>query len=407
MRGQRGDRVANRMSHASLFLAAVLTLFYPIQVTASPQDDGQITFTTRDLSGGPRLLWRLQATPGSVPENLTTKLDAIASFPGTHAGPITVSPDGAWYAFQSARFTNSGGATVLTIAPADFSSAETISTPNGIVYNEGMAQVTPGGAAVVYSGNGGSHIRDLFVVRRQGGGWSVPVALTGGSTFSYHSWPVLLRDGTKVVFNASNNDQYGSAGNVVAEVNLDGTGFRVLVAPADGPAGSNSPYCSFPAYTPDGNSVIFEAVWSGSEQVWRRAVSGGVPTQLNSSFVNDNSPTVLPDGRVVSLLEDAYHQIKVMNSDGQNGTLLGTNAAAMFLDVADIGMGTGLLWAPVLTIQTNGNAVQISWPARFTNLTVQGSTTLPAAPLWTSLFTGNSGVTLSITNPAQFFRLVK
>ena len=373
-------------------------------------DGGQVTFQTGGDVGVP-VLWRIQAKPGAQPENLTEKLNAIAPFSGADNGPITVSPDGAWYVFQSSRFaSDTGGSSVMTIAPADFSSAETVRDSSGVIYNEGLGQALPGGKAIVFSSGGGTHTRDLFVIRRGTSGWGEPESITTDSPFAFHSWPVLSADGTKVVFDASDVDQDGSGGTRIAEVKLDGTGFRVLVTPDDGPPGSTSTYCSFPAYTSDGLGIVFESTWNGSEQVWRRSLQGGAVQLLNDGFTDDNSPVALPGGLIASLwlgsaTGNSLHEIKIMDSTGQNDFML-TSTNSPFAQVDDIGMGAGPMWTPQLAINQIGGTIQVSWPVRFEGFTLQASTTLATDSWKTVTATGNSA-TLDPAGIALFLRLWK
>ena len=372
--------------------------------------DGQVTFQTGGDARTP-VLWRIQAKPGAQPENLTVKLDSIATGSGTDVGPITVSPDGFWYVFQSSRFgSDMGDGPVLTIAPADFSSAETVRNSGGVIYNEGMAQALSGGKVIVFSAGGGTHTRDLFVIRHGISGWGEPVSITTDSPFAFHSWPVLSPDGTKVLFNASDISQDGGDGTRIAEVKLDGTGFQVLVTPDDGPVGGSSTYCSFPAYTGDGLGIVFEATWNGSEQVWQRNLSGGAVSVLNNGFTNDNSPNSLPGGWIASLwlgsvTGNGQHEIKIMDSSGQNDFML-TSTNSPFAQVDDIGMGAGPLWTPQLAISQSGATIQVSWPARFEGFTLQASTTLAADSWKTVPATGNSA-TLDPAGSTQFLRLWK
>jgi hypothetical protein len=63
---------------------------------------------------------------------------------------------------------------------------------------------------------------------------------------------------------------------------------------------------------------------------------------LVSWVTNDNSPCVLPDGRIVSLWlgrpgnRNGVHELKVMNEDGSRARMLLEN-----VDVDDIGTGCG------------------------------------------------------------------
>jgi hypothetical protein len=94
-----------------------------------------------------------------------------------------------------------------------------------------------------------------------------------------------------------------------------------------------------PDYSPDGG-IVFEADWNG-EKIWRLPPGSASPVLITDRFSNDNSPSVLPDGRIVSLWLNrpeglGYHEIKVMNADGS-----GYYMAYVDVDVADIGIGCG------------------------------------------------------------------
>src|SRR4029450_545288 len=107
-------------------LPALLCLFWLAAGPGNAGDPGQVTFTTR-TGGGGFLLWRMDAVHDSPPENLSTKLNQIAPLPGRHEGPITGAAAGSWCVFRSERFhVDSQGWPGLTVAPPDFSSAETI-----------------------------------------------------------------------------------------------------------------------------------------------------------------------------------------------------------------------------------------------------------------------------------------
>jgi hypothetical protein len=396
---------ASRSRRAAVFVQSAALLCF---TNLSQGDDGQVTFQTTGATNV--TLWRVIVAPGAAPENLSEKLAGIGKYPGADTGPITVSPDGQWYVFGSSRFDpDAAGSPVLTIAPDDFMSAETVRTPAGVLYYEGMAQALPGGGAIVFSASGGPHTRDLFLVRKGDAGWSDPMLLTGTSPYAFHSWPVLAVDGSKVVFNASDFDQYGSAGTRIAEVRLDGSGFRVLASPDEGPGYGTSTYCSFPAYSPDGTSVVFEALWGGSEQVWRRSLTGGPPELVNKAYTDDNSPVILPDGRIVSLWLDSptgnsLHEIKIMNPDGKNPFML-TSTNSPFLEVDDIGVGAGPGWQPSLAATgAAGGAITLSWPARFAGYRLQSATS-PVATIWTDLGTVTNQVTMNVAAGDLFFRL--
>jgi hypothetical protein len=66
-----------------------------------------------------------------------------------------------------------------------------------------------------------------------------------------------------------------------------------------------------------------------------------MPLNLSVDWWDDNSPCVLPDGRIASLYLDrpggpGYHELKVMNPDGTNPILVLLN-----IDIHDIALGCG------------------------------------------------------------------
>ena len=396
-----------------LLLCATLLALVPTGFCAAlfPRSDGQVTFTTRDTNGAATQLWRVQTVSGALPEHLNARLDALALFPGVHYGPITVSPDGAWYVFSSERFdADNAGYSGTTITRADFSVVEAIrytNQPGGTLttlHHDGIPVIASGGNLVVFVARGPQHLSDLYSIQRQGGAWSAPVLLTGVSTNTYNYWPCLSADGTKVAFNAGPTSFPASS---LCEVRVDGTGFRVLITKDGGPPGMEiGPAVQSPAYAPDG-SLVFEAEWGGGERVWRLPIGGGPPVLVQPNYNNDNSPIMLPDGRVVSLLVGLYHQVKVMDLDGGSGLVLTPESSPILqpVPVEDIGIGCGAMWGPNLHVEFDGSLMEVIWPTRFASFTLQASTGLPTG--WSNLVSGTNYAAFANTNAFRFFRLAK
>ena len=146
------------------------------------------------------------------------------------------------------------------------------------------------------------------------------------------------------------NSYLGGKGTSICQVGTDGTGFEVVREPSDGPAGEGSWPLHKANYAPDG-SIVFEGEWpNGNERIWQYPPATSTPALVNTRttvndtplYGDDNSPCVLPDGRIASLwLERAgnttsNHEIKVMNSDGSGGAML-----VIDVNVTDVGHGCG------------------------------------------------------------------
>ena len=113
-----------------------------------------------------------------------------------------------------------------------------------------------------------------------------------------------------------------------------------MLTPDDAPPGlAPGGALHHPAYAPEG-SIVFEGDWDG-ERIWRLPADGGPPQRVGD-FGNDNSPCVLPDGRVVSLWlnrpenPSGVHEIKLMAPDGSEYEML-----LEAVDVLDAGLSCG------------------------------------------------------------------
>ena len=255
---------------------------------------GTITYTYNDD------LFRIAATSGATPENVSRALDLMA--PGSDDEFLNIAPDGAWLLLSSDRFdADCAGWPCLALLPADLSAAEVIRAGGEVVHSEGFAAVTSGGDLVVYPAAGGPHDMDLWAVSRTGDGWTDPLLLTGASPYAFQGHPALADDGSRLVFHCG-PVAYGLEGTALCEVGVSGADFRVVLTPAEGPGGNAQNALHHPDYAPNGD-IVFEADWNG-EQIWRLPAGGGAPILVSTTFNNDNSPCALPDGRIASLWLD-------------------------------------------------------------------------------------------------------
>jgi hypothetical protein len=329
-------------------LAVVNVTFDYTDGATSP---GWITYT---YGGGPTYpagVYRILAQAGAQPENISTALDALSPEATLADSFLTISPDGEWLALITNRFDpEAEGWSALAIVKSDLSSGETIRAggPGGVlVHPESIPAVASGGNMIVYSAQGGPHQQDLWAISRASTAapWSDPLLLTGASAEVYNENPQISPDGTKVLFHCGPTP-YGQYGTMCAEVNTDGTGYQIILRPTDPPAGYLAKQeCRSPDYAPDG-SIVFESDWDAdpgvedNQRVWRLPAGGGDPVLL-TGIEGGNSPSVLPDGRIVHLWLGRpnslfVHELTVMNADGSNFVVLVPD-----VDVNDSGMGAG------------------------------------------------------------------
>ncbi|MCB9451975.1 MAG: right-handed parallel beta-helix repeat-containing protein [Anaerolineaceae bacterium] len=294
---------------------------------ASDMAQGFITYT---LDGQ---LYRMEV--GEAPQNLSAMMDTLS--PGTDAW-VTISPDGQWLLIETERFDSQcSGWACLALASADISAPGIIYVNDSPLHTEGGGAVASGGNLVVYVQDDGPHTLDIFAVTRSDAGWNAPVLLTGDSPYAWNTTPTLSADGSRLLFDC---EQEAFSDTSICEVNTDGSGFRVVLTPGNAPAGyTPGGRLHHADYAPDG-SIVFEGEWAG-EQIWRLPVGAAEPVLVGAAFNNDNSPCVLPDGRIVSLWLDrpggqGFHELKIMNADGSGDQMLLLDA-----DIADIGTGCG------------------------------------------------------------------
>ena len=300
--------------------------------TPAPAGGGHITYRLGNA------VYRLAASAGATPQNVSAALNALAA--GNDSW-LNTSPDGAWLLLGTERFDPAcAGWACLALVPADLSAGSVIHSGGQPIHPDGFSAVAAGGQLVVYPASGGPHTQDLWAVSQTNGQWGAPVLLSAGSPFADNAQPALSAGGDRVLFDCG-DQPYAAAGTAICEVRVDGTGFRTVLAPAQAPPGlPTTGALHHAAYAPD-SGVIFEGNW-GVEQIWRLAAGAAPPALIAAQYTNDNSPCMLPDGRVVSLWlgragnPAGLHELKIMSPDGGNA-LMPLNGQ----DVTDIGIGCG------------------------------------------------------------------
>ncbi len=295
-------------------------------------------------------LYRVAAVEGAEPEDITQQLDALGTI--GEDDWLNISPDGSWLLMSTERFSpECAGWSCLAVGPAaDLALLETLFYQEGdqlIPIRGEFGAIASDGNTVIFPANDGPHDFDLWITQRVGDYWTPPVVLTAEATYPYHTYPAIAEDGSKIVFDCS-KVPYSQETTGICEMNTDGTGYHIVLTPFDVPAGAGvGTALHHPDYMPaqadaDCCGIVFEADWDNTERIWYLAPSAEEPVLLTDQFGNDNSPCVLPDGRIVSLWLNreggaGYHEIKVMNPDNPADYYM----ALLDVDVLDIGIGCG------------------------------------------------------------------
>jgi hypothetical protein len=241
----------------------------------------------------------IAARSGAAPVDVTAALNRRgASGKDTS---VNVSPDGRFVLLSTERFGCAGWA-CLAVASRDLRSAAAVRAGGQVVHPEGFSAIASGGRLIVFASGDGPHDRDLWAVRRAGAAWTRPRLLTAASPHAWNALPALSADGRSVAFvcGAVPTTEPGSA---ICRMSTAGGAVATVLRPAPPPRGGKADAALHqPDFGPDG-SIVFKADWT-AEQAWRLRPGSRTPTRI-SRATNDNSPCVLPDGRVATLCSGA------------------------------------------------------------------------------------------------------
>ena len=282
-------------------------------------------------------IFRIQASKGAQPENLSVKLNADSR--GTRDRYLAASTDGKWLVFAGDRFGCESEC--LVRISSELKSGELIKPGGKEVSPRGMSVIATSGELVVYPADGGPHKADLYATRREGGGWSAPTLLTTASTYAYNNMAALTLDGKRVTFDCGEEPYPEGGNNDACEVGVDGQGFRKLVG-RDALPNPRQKHVQNPHEGLDG--VLFEAAWPVGDQspeiVWLLPKGGGPPTPAGKVFPNSVAPCALPDGRWGILWlggpgnTSGKHELTLVERDGSKGVVLTPG-----VDIGDTGVG--------------------------------------------------------------------
>jgi Tol biopolymer transport system component len=217
--------------------------------------DGRMMAYVTDRSGSPQL-WIRSLAGGE-------------SFPVTRDGPPVSRPR--WSAADQIVFARHGDG-IWTVAPLG-------GEPRRIVARGFNPDVSPDGTWLVFE-----HDRKLWRVQADGAGLqpieSVPQRMFEGVFAS----PAISPDGQRVAYFMQETGPLGDLWVVPLE-----SGEPVRLTHDRVEAGD-------PAWTPDGQWILFWSRRGGSRNLWQVPAAGGTPVPLTSGAGEDGAPAVAPDG---------------------------------------------------------------------------------------------------------------
>ena len=196
-----------------------------------------------------------------------------------------------------------------------------------------------------YAGNGKPDESNLYLLNAATGEVRILLAAGGGSVRDPH----VHYDGETILFSYR---KPGTECYNLYEIRADGTGLRRI---------TETPYDDYePAYLPD-DDIVFVSTrsqrWVGCWMtqvgtLFRCDREGGNLHPLSFNLEHDNTPAVLPDGRIlftrweyVDRSQVGYHQLWTMNPDGTAVTTYFGNQRhyPLFIDAQPIPGGTEVL----------------------------------------------------------------
>ncbi len=340
--GQRRSRRrhgSGRSGFLRLAGAGLLVLLVAGVVAGRAQDTGEaepvretIVYSTIQPSN-----WDLYLFdgPGTKPRRLTTDpgLDYNGAF----------SPDGRWVVFTSER---SGSPDLYVLDLHGSAPARPLITGPAM---EDAADISPDGRRLLFvSTRSGS--ADVFVTPfrpEDPAGAGEAVNLTRHAAGDYN--PAFSPDGTRILFSSSRDTAVATStgpgppptylASELYVMQVDGTDVRRLT--------HHESWDGAPAWTPDGQAVVFYSQRDGEPRIYRTGIDGSGAEPISAAGEAALSPTFGPDGRLAfTARRDDRWTLVIAEADGARVRVADDTARDYWAPAYDAASGRLLAHGP-------------------------------------------------------------
>ena len=286
-RGLRRFRVGPPVAAGLLGILVVAALTGRVQGVQGAQEAEPVRETIVYSSIQPAN-WDLYLfeSPGSSPRRLTTA-------PGLDYNGV-ISPDGRWVVFTSER---SGSPDLYVLDLQD----ET--APRPLVESPAMedaAAISPDGRRLLFvsTRSGNADVFEMPFLPEDPHAAGEARNLTRHAAGDYN--PAFSPDGTRILFSSSRDTSVATSSTasppptyLASELYVmqsDGTDVRRLTR--------HESWDGAPAWTPDGQAVVFYSQRDGEPRIYRTGIDGAEPEAISAEDEAALSPTFGPDGRL-------------------------------------------------------------------------------------------------------------